>query len=94
MVTIGVLYVDIVGAFVNWRWISVACVGLTLIWSVLLLFIPESPGNYFSKQRKIINIFETLKYTLTAVVFRLKYNFFQLCFYGKVFCFFNCLQHL
>ena len=45
MVTIGVLYVDIVGAFVSWRWISVACVGMTLIWSVMLLFIPESPGN-------------------------------------------------
>jgi hypothetical protein len=45
MVTIGVLYVDIVGAFVNWRWISVACVALTLLWSVLLIFIPESPGN-------------------------------------------------
>ncbi len=43
--TIGVLYVDVIGAFLNWRWISVACLGLVFVWSLLLLYIPESPGT-------------------------------------------------
>lgn len=50
MVTIGVLYVDIVGAFLSWRWISVACLGLVFIWSVLLLYIPESPAFLLSQR--------------------------------------------
>jgi len=44
MVTIGVLYVGIVGAFLPWRWLSVACLALSLIWGLLMLKCPESPA--------------------------------------------------
>lgn len=48
-VTIGVLYVGIVGAFVSWRWLSVACMALALIWGILMLFCPESPTYSLGK---------------------------------------------
>ena len=43
MVTVGVLYVGVIGAFLSWRWLSVACLGLSLIWGLLMLWCPESP---------------------------------------------------
>jgi len=43
MVTIGVLYVGIIGAFLSWQWLSVACLALTLIWGLLMSTCPESP---------------------------------------------------
>ena len=39
----GILYVSIIGAFVRWRWLSVACLALCLLWSLLLVSCPESP---------------------------------------------------
>lgn len=48
MITIGVLYVDIVGALCSWRWLSVACIALCLLWGILMLFVPESPAYLLS----------------------------------------------
>lgn len=48
MVTIGVLYTGIVGAFVTWRWLSVACLALSLLWSLAVLVNPESPAYLMS----------------------------------------------
>ena len=49
MVTIGVLYVGVVGAFLSWRWLSVACLGTALLWAFLMLISPESPVYLLSK---------------------------------------------
>ena len=38
----------IVGAFVTWRWLSVACLGLSLLWSLTVLVNPESPAYLMS----------------------------------------------
>ena len=40
MVTIGVLYVGIIGAFLSWQWLSVACLALALLWGILMYFCP------------------------------------------------------
>ena len=32
MVVIGVLYIDVVGAAGSWRWLSVSCIALCVIW--------------------------------------------------------------
>ena len=36
------------GAFVTWRWLSVACLGLSLLWSLTVLVNPESPAYLMS----------------------------------------------
>ena len=44
MVTIGVLYPGIIGAVTTFRWVSVACIAWSLVWSLCLLWLcPESP---------------------------------------------------
>ena len=43
MVTIGVLYVYVIGTFIGWRWITVSCIAVVVVWSILMLFIPETP---------------------------------------------------
>jgi hypothetical protein len=50
MVVVGVLYVDIVGYFGSWRWLSVACIALCLIWVLALIFVPETPSYLMSKK--------------------------------------------
>ena len=42
------LFKGIVGAFVTWRWLSVACLGLSLLWSLTVLVNPESPAYLMS----------------------------------------------
>ena len=32
MVVIGVLYIDVVGAAGSWRWLSVSCIALCVLW--------------------------------------------------------------
>ena len=49
MVTIGVLYVGIVGAFVDWRWLSVACLAIAVLWGIAMLLCPESPAHLLAK---------------------------------------------
>eukprot|EP00095_Tigriopus_kingsejongensis_P004750 maker-scaffold510_size151595-snap-gene-0.31 protein:Tk04750 transcript:maker-scaffold510_size151595-snap-gene-0.31-mRNA-1 annotation:"sugar transporter " len=51
MVTLGVLFIDVVGAFGSWRWLSVACVAASLVWLICLCFVPESP-TYLLAQRR------------------------------------------
>ena len=36
------------GAFVTWRWLSVACLALSLLWSLAVLVNPESPAYLMS----------------------------------------------
>ena len=66
MVTIGVLYVGIVGAFVDWRWLSVACLALGVLWGLMMLFCPESPSfllskNKYEKARKSLQFFPDIQ---------------------------------
>ena len=37
MVVIGVLYIDVVGAAGSWRWLSVSCIALCVLWDGILL---------------------------------------------------------
>ena len=51
MVTFGILHVDVLGAVVGWKWITVGCLGVIVFWAVLMLFIPETP-HYLLTERK------------------------------------------
>jgi MFS family permease len=50
MITIGVLYMDVLGALGSWRWLSVAGIALSLVWGLLLLWTPESPAYLLSQK--------------------------------------------
>ena len=41
--TVGILYVDVVGLCGSWRWLSVACLLFALVWAVAVLMLPETP---------------------------------------------------
>lgn len=43
LITIGILFVYVVGAFVTTFWLSVICASIPLIFGLLVLFCPESP---------------------------------------------------
>ena len=51
MVTFGVLHVDVIGKFLGWKWITVACIAIVVLWAILMLFIPESP-HYLLTEKK------------------------------------------
>lgn len=51
MVVIGVLLGISAGAVVSWRWLSIVCLSMDLIWAVLLMPIPESPAQLLSKMK-------------------------------------------
>ncbi len=51
MVVTGVLYVDIVGYFGAWRWLSASALVLCAVWAVALLFVPETPSYLVSNSR-------------------------------------------
>ena len=41
--TLGILTCQVLGAFLEWQWLSVALGALNLPWLVMLLFVPETP---------------------------------------------------
>jgi len=51
MVTIGVLQVIAVGAYPSWRWLTIACLAMCLLWVSLIFFIPESPVHLISRRQ-------------------------------------------
>lgn len=51
MVTIGVLYVDILGYFGSWRWLTVGCLLSCVIWAISLLFVPETPAFLLQRRK-------------------------------------------
>merc|ERR1719384_1560129 len=51
MVTIGVLQVIAVGAYPSWRWLTIACLAMCLLWVSLIFFIPESPVHFISRRQ-------------------------------------------
>ena len=50
MVTLGILFMDVLGALTTWRWMSVACIGACLLWVFLMLLSPESPPYLLTKK--------------------------------------------
>ena len=51
MVTFGILYVDILGYFGSWRWLTVGCLASCSIWAISLLFVPETPAYLLQKRK-------------------------------------------
>ena len=51
MVTVGILYVAVIGTFVGWKWITVACIAVIILWAFLMPFVPETPTFLLSKGR-------------------------------------------
>jgi len=49
MVVFGVMLVIVMGLAQNWRWVSIACLLMIVIWAVCLLFVPETPAHFISK---------------------------------------------
>ncbi len=67
MVVFGVLYVDVIGYFGSWRWLSVACIAVCLVWSFALLIVPESPA-YLLSQRDVEGARKALQVRTTEYV--------------------------
>lgn len=51
MVTIGVLLAIVVGAGDSWRWLTIACLAAVVLWSLLLLAVPETPAHHLANKR-------------------------------------------
>ena len=51
MVTIGCMEVIVVGICGSWRWLTLSCLMMVVIWIACLFFIPESPVHYISLKR-------------------------------------------
>ncbi|KAJ6634094.1 Facilitated trehalose transporter Tret1, partial [Pseudolycoriella hygida] len=59
LITIGILFVYVVGAFVSAFCLSVICASIPLIFGLLVLFCPESP-TYLMQKHKLANASEAL----------------------------------
>merc|ERR1712013_239571 len=46
MVVFGVMLVIVMGLTENWRWVSIACLLMIIIWATSLLFVPETPAHF------------------------------------------------
>ncbi|ODM92464.1 Facilitated trehalose transporter Tret1, partial [Orchesella cincta] len=51
MITVGILYIFLVGTFVSWEWQAVACGLIPIVFHLLMLLVPESP-RYLVEQGK------------------------------------------
>jgi len=51
MVVWGVLLGIAAGALVSWRWLSVICLVMVVVWAVLLIPIPESPAQLLANKQ-------------------------------------------
>merc|ERR1712002_749266 len=51
MVTIGVMLVYVLGVSGSWRWISISCIIMVVVWMILLVFVPETPAHYIGQKR-------------------------------------------
>ena len=51
MVTIGVLEVIVVGVCGSWRWTTISCLAICLLWIGCLFFVPETPVYYLTKKK-------------------------------------------
>ena len=51
MVTFGILHVSVIGKFLGFRWITVGCIAVIVVWTILMLFIPETP-HYLLTEKK------------------------------------------
>ena len=49
-VTLGILFVFVIGSYLPWQWFSFICACIPLLGSAALLFVPESP-NYLLVKR-------------------------------------------
>ncbi|CAG0889699.1 unnamed protein product [Cyprideis torosa] len=52
MVTLGILFVNLCGLFMPWRWIGVACAFIVLANMIAMLPMPESPAHLVNKGRE------------------------------------------
>jgi len=48
MVTIGVLQVIVVGISGYWRWMTISCLAITVLWIACIFVIPETPVHYIT----------------------------------------------
>ena len=51
MVTIGVLEVIVVGVCGSWRWLTISCLVMCLLWIGCLFFVPETPVYYLTQKK-------------------------------------------
>merc|ERR1719400_1465342 len=51
MVTIGVLQVIVVGVCGSWRWTTISCLVMCLLWIGCLFFVPETPVYYLTQKK-------------------------------------------
>ena len=49
--TLGLLTTQVLGAYLNWQWLSIVCAGLNVPFLLMLIFIPESPVYLISTEQ-------------------------------------------
>ena len=69
MVVIGVLYIDVVGAAGSWRWLSVSCIALCVIWDGILRFA-------HSAKLKTVHVLYCINY-LICIIIKLKHSLYH-----------------
>ncbi|OXA62850.1 Facilitated trehalose transporter Tret1 [Folsomia candida] len=52
LITVGILYIFIIGTYVNWQYQAVACGVIPIVFHAFMMFAPESP-RYLVEQRKL-----------------------------------------
>ena len=74
-ITLGILYVFIVGSYITWRWLALASAVFPIIMMVAMLFFYESPLYLLSKgkldeARKSLQYFRGKEVTYIIVRYR------------------------
>ena len=49
--TLGLLTTQVLGAVLNWQWLSIVCASLNVPFLLMLIFIPESPVYLISTEQ-------------------------------------------
>jgi len=68
--TLGLLTTQVLGAYLNWQWLSIVCAGLNVPFLLMLIFIPESPVYLISTEQierahKILRVLRGPKWDVT-----------------------------
>jgi MFS family permease len=68
--TLGLLTTQVLGAWLNWQWLSIVCASLNVPFFLMLIFIPESPVYLISTEQidaahKILRVLRGPKWDVT-----------------------------
>ena len=79
--TLGLLTTQVLGAYLNWQWLSIVCASLNVPFLLMLLFIPESPVYLISTEQiehahKILRVLRGPRWNVTKELTDIKVRIF------------------